>query len=519
MSTRLTVSTQCPTCGADLDFSEGTNAVQCRFCSSNLLVTGRKHVLSYSIAPTLNKHRAVARVLLAHKEQGQPCRVIKPQLYFVPYYRLTGHDLRWERAAMEPAESNAETRHALLSSLTATPERAWGDVEPAGGWSSLFSRVSGAISSLVAGIPPIAERRGAPDPPPPSPASTDDVSAAALAALMTGGKGGGVNGSPDGALTLRDRYVEKNFVATDLSGAGLYSLGVRPNVLRLNLYHHGNLSALGSVVGATIPPDTALERALKTDAPRPMVFRRIFGYVLSLIYFPYWVVETERAGARALTVVDAVSETVLVRDVPTAFYGALETVDARPAPGIGFRPLVCPNCGWDFPVRPDEVIFVCASCSRAWQIYRDLLSEVAYQIADAPGGGSDQRTYLPFWRLTVAVGDEDPRELTVPAFRYRRLKVLNDLATALSAVAPAITPYTGPAPALHGCFYDQEDAVLLAQVAYISLTRTPEAAATTFEERRFRVEDMILTWLPFQRDGTWLSAPYTQQQLSPQLLA
>jgi DNA-directed RNA polymerase subunit RPC12/RpoP len=520
MTTRLTVSTQCPTCGADLDFSEGTNAVQCRFCSSNLLVTGRKHVLSYSIAPTLNKHRAVARVLLAHKEQGLPCRVINPRLYFVPYYRLTGHDLRWERAAVEPDESDTETRHALLSALSTDSRQSGLHGEPSGGLASLLSVVSGAISDLIAGSPVTVGRREVPEAEPLTPNSTPTPSAAGLAALMsTGGNNDGASADGHEELAFRDCYVEKNFVATELSGTRLYSLGVRPDVLRLNLFHQGNLSALGSVVAATIPPAAALERALMTATPQPLVLRSVLSRVLSLIYFPYWVVETEQSGKRAFTVVDAVSETVLNVDAPTSLSQALERSEPQQGHGVGFRPLVCPNCGWDLPVRPDDVIFVCSSCSRAWQIYRDLLYEVIYQIAEVPETtGAAPPTYLPFWRMTVDVGDDGPRQLTVPAFRYRRLKVLKDLATALSTVAPTITPLTGPTPALHGCYYDQEDAVLLAQVAYIGLSRTPEASAKTLQERRFHVQDIILTWLPFQRHGTSLAAPFTGQSLSPQLL-
>jgi DNA-directed RNA polymerase subunit RPC12/RpoP len=520
MATRLTVSTQCPTCGADLDFSEGTNAVQCRFCASNLLVTGRKHVLSYSIAPTLDKHRAVARVLLAHKEQGRACRVIKPQLYFVPYYRLTGHDLRWERGVVEADESDAATRHALLSALSTDSSQPWLRNEPSGGLASLFSLVSGAISDLISGSPVTVGGSEVQEAAPRTPAPAHTPSAAGFAALMaSGGKNGGASANAEGRLAFHDGYVEKNFVATDLSEPRVYSLGVRPNVLRLNLFHQGNLSALGSVVAAKIPPATALERALMTATPQPLVFRSVLSRVLSLIYFPYWVVETERSGQRALTMVDAVSEVVLTRDAPTTLYETLESPEAQPGHAVGFRPLVCPNCGWGLPVRPDDVIFVCSSCSRAWQMYRDLLYEVAYQIADlAESTGAAPPTYLPFWRMSVAAGDDEPCQLTVPAFRYRRLRVLKELATALSQAAPAITPHTGPAPALHGCYYDQEDAVLLAQVAYISLSPKPEAAANTLREGRFRVHDIVLTWMPFRRDGAWLAAPFTGQQLAPQLL-
>jgi LSD1 subclass zinc finger protein len=91
------VSTECPSCAAPLDFSEGTNAVQCLHCHSKLLVTGRKKVLSYFVSPAVDHNRAIASAMRAQQEQDRERRVIKPKLYFIPYYRLTGNDFRWER--------------------------------------------------------------------------------------------------------------------------------------------------------------------------------------------------------------------------------------------------------------------------------------------------------------------------------------------------------------------------------------------------------------------------------------
>jgi hypothetical protein len=120
--------------------------------------------------------------------------------------------------------------------------------------------------------------------------------------------------------------------------------------------------------------------------------------------------------------------------------------------------------------------------------------------------------------MTAAAGDDEPRPLTVPAFRYRRLKVLKDLAAALSKMAPAVAAHTGAVPPLHGCYYDQDDAIQLAQVAYVGLSKNPDAAAAALRAQRFRVQDIVLTWLPFRRDGAGLTAPFTGQHLSPGLL-
>ena len=102
MTSHLVVSTECPLCGAPLDFTEGSNAVQCLHCQSNLLVTGRKQLLSYYVAPKIDAHRAMSRLTAAQLQRDTVFQFVKSQLYFIPYYRLTGHDFRWELAPEKP---------------------------------------------------------------------------------------------------------------------------------------------------------------------------------------------------------------------------------------------------------------------------------------------------------------------------------------------------------------------------------------------------------------------------------
>src|SRR5678816_4520083 len=90
------VSTECPSCGAPLDFSEGSNAVHCQHCQSHLLVTGRTQLLSYSIVPNIDAREAARAAAYHCQAAGHPGRVREVTQWLVPYYRMTGHDLRWE---------------------------------------------------------------------------------------------------------------------------------------------------------------------------------------------------------------------------------------------------------------------------------------------------------------------------------------------------------------------------------------------------------------------------------------
>jgi hypothetical protein len=389
--------------------------------------------------------------MLAHKERGTPCRVIKPQLYFLPYYRLTGHDLRWLAAAGDTSAFRA---------LPAPLQRA------------------------------IQEHPGSRQ-------------------VLNG------HAKPQ----FRDRYVEKNFLASHLPGSGLHSLGVRPAVLRLELFHRAGLEAQGTIVPVDMTPQDALRQGMKSAARNTLVARQVLGCTLSVIYFPYWMVEIERQGETMLTIVDAVSGKVMCREAPCSLYTQLHRQSAMAPPVVGLRPLVCPNCGWDLPCRADDMIFFCTSCSRAWSLSGSELRAIAYQvatIASVPNPGAV--TYLPFWALQPDTPAQAPGNDLIPAFRYRRLKILVDLARRLSTCPLHYGISSEPPPDLHGCFYDHDDAVRLARFIYKEFT------ASTNRHHGQPLPDQLdfaratLTWVPFTQTRRELADPWTAYHLPRHLL-
>lgn len=457
MANRVVVSTKCPTCDAPLDFSEGTNAVTCRFCQSNLLVTGRRQLLSYFIAPKLRLHRAVARTMLAHKKRGQPCRVVTPQLYFIPFYRLTGHDLRWERQITEQQPVRAHGgRTRLLRALGARRTR---------------GIIGGIIDKMHDG--------------------TFEI--------------GHVESRPK----FRDRYIEKSFSACDVRPLGIYSLGVRPSVMKLELFSQQTVESQGNVVAINMTPEQAVNHGLKIVGERSLLFRRVLHQTLSIIYFPFWIMETVYRGRSSVTVVDAVSCNVTKLNGPMEIYETLDRAPRHAVEAIGFRPLVCPNCGWDLPVRAQDVIFSCSSCGKAWQITGKELHEVSYQVAVVPGhNGKDPNVqYLPFWTMQAQING-DARQFYMPAFRYRRLKYLKDLGKRLSGQPRHYSVLEGKAPELHGCFYDRDDAVRLAQLTYVDMELALHRQIDKKLEQHFTVSGISLVWFPFTHQTTSLIDPF-----------
>ncbi len=504
---QLVVSTECPTCSGPLDFSEGSNAIRCPSCGSRLLVTGRKQVLSYWVKPTVRADVAGA----AARTGRLGARVVRTQLHFVPFFRLTGHDFQWQDVPPRPEPDNGAFQSILLGRGDGAADPPKVDI-PIGsilGWGAdlLLGRQAGDVVRDLLGAPP-------------KPAGPDVVLLDQRIALMT-------PPHPDttaaGEATVRflDRYVEKSFIAVDLPGLGLHSLGVRTQALRVSLFEPEALAALGAVVPVQVDLTAAMAQGLSAAGFEHVVYRQVLGRVLSLIYFPLWVVELSQGIERWLTVVDAVAESVVQPRAPLALAEALTRGPVGSARVIGLRPLVCPNCGGDLPVEPEDVIFLCATCGRAWQIHGADLTETPHEVArleaeTAPIPRGDQCRYLPFWRLEPA-GPAAEGPIWVPAFRYRRLKVLQDLTARLSAKPPAYEAWIGERPAGQGCFYDVEDAVLLARFAAAGRRRTPDAVRAAAEDEP-AYGGARLVWLPFRREGTSLLDPVTGLALQGTLL-
>jgi DNA-directed RNA polymerase subunit RPC12/RpoP len=448
------VATNCPNCGATIDFGEGSNALRCDHCRSQLLVTGHGRVLSYFVAPRVQAAPAASAARRAQEEGRGPLRTGEARLFFLPYYRFTATDVRWQRPEPEPPE----------------PAPQPGDGE--------FG--SSPVIDLL--IRRLAER------------------------------------DPD-EIECDDRVIERNFIALALPGLSLYSQGMRPSALRLELYRREPLGALGHVVGVEMSAETALATGRKTGDGSDVACRAVVGTVLSVVYFPFWFVEIRRPQSRSLTIVDGVSRTVVERDVDCAILERLGKPAAGEPSVIGLRPLVCPNCGWELPVTPQHVIFYCGSCARAWRIAGDDLVEIPHVFAAVPpSGGRPPAEHLPFWALRAAIGDEAPQSFLAPAFRYRRARSLVDLTASLSRFAGSLSKGSSPPPRAHGGFYDQADAAALALLAQAGAPPRSFMRAERYRDESIRVDGAELAWLPFVADAYSLRDAFCGAAITRRLL-
>ena len=435
---RLVVSTQCTTCGATLDFGEGSNAVACEYCHSTLLVTGRGRVLSYAVMPRLEGRDAFAIARFAEPPSGTPLRVGEPRLYFLPYYRFRAIELRWQRydATPPPVEYLPETREQYAPAIS--------------------------IANVLAELAPDPEE-----------------------------------------VELREHHVEKNFLAIRSPLPEIYSLGLRTTTLRLSLFGRSDLESLGAVVAPDLTVEEATERGESAVDEHRVAYRELLARLLSLVYFPFWVVPVERPGRRTATIVDAVSHAVAVRG---ASFEALSSVrtEAGESQTVGFRPLVCPECGWSLPLRPDDSVFYCSTCFRAWKIVGDLLAQVDRGFAAPHDGGATTDKHLPFWELRGRIGDDKARRYLVPGFRLRRLKILADFATRLSRDSAPRDEASVPPSEAHGAFFDERDAAALASFALAA--EEGERFDEVDAPPPLVVEAARLIWFPFR------SEPYSYRE-------
>jgi hypothetical protein len=229
-----------------------------------------------------------------------------------------------------------------------------------------------------------------------------------------------------------------------------------------------------------------------------VVYHELVGERLSLIYFPWWLV---RSGER-IVLIDGVSGGVVTDNLPLSVYAPLNSGGTVATETVSFRPLLCPNCGWDFPVRGDDAIFFCSSCERSWILEGKELRPLEHEVALFPEPkAKGQRRYLPFW-LT----DADGRLCMIAAFRYKQLKHLQALSTRLVKSPASWQKDSSLKGDATGGYYDADDAARLA--------RFTVAALAAVEGRRIDqgfdlpVAARKLVWVPFRTQGNYLFDPF-----------
>ncbi len=444
----VVVATSCPRCGAPLELGETANATRCGHCRAHLAVTGRGQTLSYQIAPRVSPADARSLVRFAQPNNGTHHHVGDPRLFLFPYYRLTGLELRWTRAP-EPERQRPR----------ATPRFANGEAELL------------AIASAIA----IARQ--------PRP----------LHSPLFGG-----------------RWVERNVAACDTAGLASYSLGIRPSVLRLELFRP---DPAATAVAPTYAAEQALDlaKAAGPDGPAPLHTTMLARH-LSVVYFPYWVIDVRATDRHRCVIVDGTSSSIVASDIDPDVLMRLAAPRMPAVRTLGFRPLVCPNCGWDLPEDPDQVVFHCQSCMRAWELSCDGLASIPYAVAPIPKGTDSEYEMLPVWILDRP-GAESHDRVFAPAFHFRNVRRAVDLGRSLTRIAAEPPEHADCDRPLGRCHLDRADGAAFGRFVLAGLQ--PDGLPPTDGSS---AHAPTLAWLPFRVGPYALHEPRTGTALPKRLL-
>ncbi len=203
---------------------------------------------------------------------------------------------------------------------------------------------------------------------------------------------------------------------------GLSSLGVRPQVLRLQPFSPEHLAMRDSFLPLDIPLEAvqaeAANYADRFFQAEKMIsevnLERIVGLQLSLIYFPLWYVELSYEGGREVLLLDAVGQSPL-QAVPdgSPILAKLKGNESRKPfqfSELRFLPFRCPNCGWAFPFFPLSVMHFCPTCRRLFQEKRGDWAEMEYSVVPPPGERPPKELlWVPFWRCRTILESSGER--------------------------------------------------------------------------------------------------------------
>jgi len=218
--------------------------------------------------------------------------------------------------------------------------------------------------------------------------------------------------------------------------------------------------------------------------------------VLQIVYFPFWMVRVSGGGAARVGWWPRSPGGLVREDVALGDVEALAAGPTRGGPTLGLRPLICPNCGWSLPLRPDDLVFHCSSCERAWLARGEHLDPIRFSVVAAAGPGA--RCHLPVWRFAVP----SAAAIFAPAFRCRRPRALLDLGMRLTRRQVTIERAQNVRSDLIGCALDAEDARGFADFVAAGLAGE-EARGAGCAVLPSSVDSLPadLLWMPFVSDG------------------
>ena len=324
---------------------------------------------------------------------------------------------------------------------------------------------------------------------------------------------------------------------------GLSSLGVRPQVLRLQPFSPEHLERRDSFLPLDLPLEGVQAEAVHfadfffqaEKLISEVNLERIVGLHFSVIYFPLWYVECSHEGGREILLLDAVGQSP-IQAIPDgspilAKLKGNETRKPFQFNELRFLPFRCPNCGWAFPFLPLSVLHFCPTCRHLFREKGGEWAELKYSVALPPGERPPKDLlWVPFWRCRTILESSGERLETladlyrlappprvfnperesrrpiffyVPAVKFRNPQTIHNLGSRLTFVQPELKLGSfedGSHPLTAGGSLGIKDAREMGMMILGALI--PQAnrkARAWIKDCRVEFQDSQLVFFPFTR--------------------
>lgn len=205
----------------------------------------------------------------------------------------------------------------------------------------------------------------------------------------------------------RCRHFDLTIPAFENPAFGLDSLGVRPEVIPLDIFSSDALPADAIVLDIQKNPDQAKQAAMGMFAfnlgfaleGKDHLISEMIGEGLSIIYHPVWRVSSIIDGLDIAFLIDGLSKRI-INEIPESFEAAQTGKDCFEADPFKPMPHRCPNCGADFPASEVSIVYYCPNCRKSYIVASDSYRPIETQAAVYEQGiGS-----YPFWRFPFTGG-------------------------------------------------------------------------------------------------------------------
>lgn len=111
------VSHHCPQCGGEVVFDQEATGTRCRYCGAGLMIIGTGATwLNFLIKPKISVQETAHEITrIAMKNGWKPPLLRSVIPFYYPFYRTTGHAIRWVRGYQPGANLDKTTQERLLT--------------------------------------------------------------------------------------------------------------------------------------------------------------------------------------------------------------------------------------------------------------------------------------------------------------------------------------------------------------------------------------------------------------------